>query len=169
MCLLINHVSCRIFRQNIKSPRFAPVQPRFVTLLLLAFPKTKITFEIEEISDRWWDSGKYKGAADGNENCVRSQDAYFKENWGVIVLCTMCLVSCIFFNKYLFFIVHGWILSGQTSGINKIHRQQYNDRGKGVEDSGRRQREYKWGQKESLLRQWVHDAGCRWCFVDLYS
>ena len=49
-----------------------PLQPRFEALWLLAFPKTKITFEREEISDRWWDSGKYDGAADGDwENCVR--------------------------------------------------------------------------------------------------
>ena len=34
----------------------------------------------------------------------------------VIVLCTIFLVSCIFFNKCLyFFIAHGWIFPGQTS------------------------------------------------------
>ena len=33
---------------------------------------------------------------------------------GVIVLCTMFLVSCIFFNKCLFFIVNGLILSVQA-------------------------------------------------------
>ena len=45
------------------------------------------------------DSGKYDGAADGNwENCVRSQ-----EDWGVIVLGTMFLVPCIFFNKCPYF------------------------------------------------------------------
>ena len=33
-------------------------------------------------------------AADGDwENCVRSQGAYFEGYWGVIVLCTMFLVS----------------------------------------------------------------------------
>ena len=70
------------------------LQPRFGTLWLLAFPQTKITFEREEISDRWWDSGKYDGAADGNwENCVRSQAAYFEGDWGIIVLCTRFLVS----------------------------------------------------------------------------
>ena len=75
-----------------------PLQPRFGALWLLAFPKTKITFEREEISDRWWDSGKHNGAADGNcENCVRSQGAYFEGDWGVIVLCMMFLVFCIFF------------------------------------------------------------------------
>ena len=80
----------------------APLQPRFGTLQLLAFPKTKITLERGEISDHWWDSGKYNGAADGNwENCVRSQGAYFEGDWGVIVLCIMFLASCVFFNKCL--------------------------------------------------------------------
>ena len=36
------------------------------------------------------------------ENCVRSQGAYFEGDWGVIVLYTMFLVSCIFFNKCTF-------------------------------------------------------------------
>ena len=82
----------------------APLQHRFGTLQLLAFPQTKITFEREEISDCWWDSGKYGPAADGDwEHCVRSQGAYFEGDWGVIVLCTMFLVSCIFFNKCLCF------------------------------------------------------------------
>ena len=97
---------CRVFWWNIKNhPRDSvPLQPRFGTLWLLAFPKTKITLEREEISDHWWDSGKYNRAADGNwEKCVRSQSAYFEGDWGIIVLCTMFLVSCIFFNKCLYF------------------------------------------------------------------
>ena len=56
----------------------APLKPRFGGLRLLAFSKTKITFQREEILDCQWDSGKYDGAADGDwENCVRSQGAYF--------------------------------------------------------------------------------------------
>ena len=59
----------------------APLQPTFATQQLLAFRKTKIAFEKEEISDRWWDSGKYDGAADGDwENCVRSQRGYSEED-----------------------------------------------------------------------------------------
>ena len=55
------------------------LSPRVDALWLLTFPKTKITFEREEISDHHWDSGKYNGAADGNwENCVRTQSAYFE-------------------------------------------------------------------------------------------
>ena len=36
------------------------------------------------------------------ENCMRSKGAYLEGDWGVIVLCTMFLISCIFFNKCLF-------------------------------------------------------------------
>ena len=91
----------------------APLQPRFGALQLLAFPKTKITFEREEISGHQWDSGKYNRAADGDwENYVRSQGAYFEGDWGVIVLCTMFLVS----PSINISICHSacWILSGQT-------------------------------------------------------
>ena len=85
-------------------------------------------FEREEISDCQWDSGKYDRAADGNwENCVRSQGAYFEGDWGVTVLCTMFLVSCIFFNKCLFFIVHAWILSEQTLWESKRFLWTQND------------------------------------------
>ena len=94
----------------------ALLQPRFGTLWLLAFSKTKITFEREEISDHRWDSGKYNGVADGYwENCVRSQGAYFEEDWSLIFLCTMFLVSCIFNKCLLFFILYGWLPSGQTT------------------------------------------------------
>ena len=85
------------------------LQPRFDALLLLAFLKTKITFEREEISvmrfwkiqqGSWWWLGEL----------VRTQNA-----WGIIVFCTVFIVSCTFFSKCLFFIIHGWIPSGQTS------------------------------------------------------
>ena len=56
---------------------------------------------VNEIQENW-------------ENCVRSQAAYIEGDWGVIVLCTVFLVSCIFFSKCLFFILHGWIPSGLT-------------------------------------------------------
>ena len=47
-------------------------------------------------------------------NCVRSQGAYFEGDWGIIVLCTLFLVSP---SINVSFIVHGWILSGQASCI----------------------------------------------------
>ena len=69
-----------------------PLQPRFGALWLLAFPQIKITSERGEVSDPWWNSGKYDREADDDwENCVRSQDAYFEGDWGVAVLCTMLL------------------------------------------------------------------------------
>ncbi len=61
-----------------------PLQPRFGALRLLAFSKTKITFE--------WD-------------------------WGVIILCTMFLVSCIFFNKCLYF---SYYMAGYFSDSPRI-------------------------------------------------
>ena len=55
-------------------------------------------------------------------NCVRSQGAYFERNWGIIVLCSVFLISYIFFNKCLyFFILHDWVLSGQTFIIILIY------------------------------------------------
>ena len=92
---LTHHVSCSLFGKTPNRPDdSALLQPRFGALQLLAFAKTKITFEREEISDCWWGSGKYNGAADSNwENCVRSQWNYFEGDWGTIVLCTMFLLS----------------------------------------------------------------------------
>ena len=102
---LMHHVLCRDFWWDIQSPRWlSPLQPRFGAPHLLAFPKTKIIFEREEISEHQWDQGKCVRAAYGNwENCVRSQGAYFEGDWGVIVQCPMFLVSCISFNKCLYF------------------------------------------------------------------
>ena len=93
-----------VSRQNIKSPRWlSPPTAQFGVLWLLAFPKTKITFEREKISDCLWDSGRYSGAADGNwENCMKSQGAYFEGQWGIIVLCTMFVVSWSY-NKCFYF------------------------------------------------------------------
>ena len=86
---------------------------------LLFSLKNKITFEREEISECWWDSGKYDRAADGTsnkgfcrgfeqwkrcwENCVRSQGTYFEGDWGIIVLCTMFLVSSSVKSLFLYY------------------------------------------------------------------
>ena len=71
-----------LLKQQINQVTQHPLQPRFGALWLLAFPKTKITYEGEEISDHQWDSGKYDKAANGNwENCVRSQGACFKGDY----------------------------------------------------------------------------------------
>ena len=96
-----------------------PYSPDLVSCKFWLFSRTKITFEREDISGHRWDSGKYDKAADDNSNkgfcrvfwtveemlkeLYEIQGAYFEGNWGVIVLCTMFLVSCIFFNKCLYF------------------------------------------------------------------
>ena len=97
--------SCADFWQNIKSPRWlSPHTAQIWCPVTSGFPKTKLPFEREDISDCGWDSGEYDGEADGGwENCVRSQGAYFEGDWGVIFLCTVFLVSCIFFSKCLCF------------------------------------------------------------------
>ena len=98
-----------------------PLQPIFGALWLLAFPKTKVTFEREEISDHWWNSGKHDRAADGDwENYVRSQGAYFEGDWGVTALSALCLVSCIFFNKCLYFSYYmtGYLLDRPCISLN---------------------------------------------------
>ena len=102
------HASCLMqtfwVKHKITQVTQRPLQTRFGTLWLLDFPKMRITFEGEEISDYWWDSGKYSGAAYGNwENHGRSWGAYIEEDWDIIVLCTMFLISYTFFNKYPYF------------------------------------------------------------------
>ena len=96
-----------------------PLQFRFGTLQLLAFPKLKSPLKGRDF--RWqWDSGKYDGAADGDwENCVRSQGAYFEGNWGIIILSKMFLVSSVFFTKCLYFHITwlDWKPSVQTINI----------------------------------------------------
>ena len=67
-------------------------QPTFGALWLLASPKTKITFEREEISDHRWDSRKHDGDW---ENCVRSHVPTLKgtEESLSCVQCFLYLVS----------------------------------------------------------------------------
>ena len=90
----------------------APPEPSFGALQLLAFPKTKITFEREEISDHQQDSGKYDGAADGDWRTVWGPKVLTLKGLRhhcpmMCTLCTMFLVSCILFNKCLyFFLLH---------------------------------------------------------------
>ena len=113
----MHHTSCSFFAKRQNTQVTQPLlQPIFDALQLLAFPKTKITFEREEVSNHQWDSRKYYRAADGDwENCVRSQRAYFEGDWGIIVLCTVFLVSSSI--NVSIFLVRGWILSVQTSHV----------------------------------------------------
>ena len=62
---LLHHVLCRVFGETSNHPGDSvPQQSRYGALWLLAFLKTKITFEREEILDLRWDSEKYHRAAD---------------------------------------------------------------------------------------------------------
>ena len=80
----------------------APLQPRLGTLWLLAFPNTKITFERGEISDRWWDSGKYDGGSWWQLGEPQEVPRY--SLWrGLRCHCPVYSVSCIFLNKCLYF------------------------------------------------------------------
>ena len=54
----------------------------------------------------WWGSGRLLG-----ELCEVPRCPLWR---GLRCHCPMYSVFCIFFNKCLFFILHGWILSGQT-------------------------------------------------------
>ena len=93
---IVHHISSSFFakQQITQGTQPHPLKSRFGAPWLLAFPKIKITFEREEISDHQWDSRKYDGAVDSNwENCVRYQGAYFERDRGITVLGTMYLVS----------------------------------------------------------------------------
>ena len=84
-----------------------PYSPDLVPRDFWPFPKLKSPLKGERFQ---WDSGKYDGAADGDwENCVRSQGAYFEGDWGVIVLCTMYLVSSSI-NVYFSYGMAGYLL-----------------------------------------------------------
>ena len=112
-----SHLCSFLVKYQITQVTQPHLQPRFGTLWLLAFTKTKITFEREEISDCRWDSGKYNGAADGDwENSVSSKVPTLKgtEASFSYVQCFLYLVSS---SINVFFILHGWILSWQFSYI----------------------------------------------------
>ena len=92
---LIHHVSCRIFGKTLQySDDSGPLQPIFGALQLLAFPKTKITLEREEILDHQWYSGKYDRAADGEELCEVPRYLLWR---GLRHHCPMSSVFCILY------------------------------------------------------------------------
>ena len=154
--LLMHHVSCRVFGETSDHQGdSAPLLPRFGTLWLLVFPQTKIIFEVKEISDHWWDSGKDDGAADGAwENCVRSQGAYFEGDSGIIVLCTVFLYLVSSSVNLSIFHVTWLDTSGQTSCYSRLWRYTQMQLGgsacilRGDRDS------YK--QKRQALSNWLH-------------
>ena len=133
-CPLMYHISYRVFfaKHQITQVTQLPYSPDLVPWksgALLASPKTKITLEREEISDCWWDSGKYNGAADGDSNKEFCRVFCTVEGmqggtvWGRKVPTLKETEKSLSYVQYflyllqlmsLFFIVHGWILSGQS-------------------------------------------------------
>ena len=112
---LVKHHITQVI-QSLYSPYLGPVTS--------SFSQTTFTFEGKEISDHWWDSGKYDRAADNSwEKCMRCQGAYFEGDWGVIVLCTRYVVSCIFFNKCLYFL-YSWLDTFWTDLVDILRKQR---------------------------------------------
>ena len=113
-------MSCRIFWQNIKSPRWlSPPIAMIWHPVTSGFPQTKITFKREEISEYTWESGKYHGATDGDwENCVSPKVHKLKGTEGSLsyAQCFLYLVSSSL-NVSIFNTT--WLnTSGQTSYTN---------------------------------------------------
>ena len=90
----MHYVSCRDFfvKHQITQVTQAPYRPNLEPCNFCLFPKTKIIFEREDISDHPWNSWKYDGVADSDwKNCMRSQGTYFEGDRDIIVLCIMFL------------------------------------------------------------------------------
>ena len=117
-CPLMNQVSCRVFWWNFKSPRWlSPLTAQTWYPATSGFYQTKITFEREDVSVYWWDSGKYDEAANGDSNKGFRRVFWTVEQmvgelcevprfllWkGLRCHCTMFLVSGIFFKKVSIF------------------------------------------------------------------
>ena len=94
----------------------APLQPRLGALRLLTFPKTKIIFKREEISDHQWDSGKYKGAAMATGRTVWGPKVPTLKGTEASLSYVQCFLYLIFSSiKVSTFHSTCWILFGQTS------------------------------------------------------
>ena len=95
-----------------------PYSPDLVALWLLAFPKTKITFEREEISDHPQDSGKYNKTANGDWKAVWCPKVPTLEGSEVslsYVQCFLYLVSS--WINVSIFISCGWICARQSQKL----------------------------------------------------
>ena len=74
----------------------AQLDPRFGALWLLASLKTKITFEREEISDHWWDSGKYDGQLMAIGRTVWGPKVPTLKGTEVSLSCVQCFLYLVF-------------------------------------------------------------------------
>ena len=102
---LMHHDLCSVFWQNVKSPRWlSPATAQIWCSETSGFSQNQ---------NHFWKGGDFRSSTRfrkirwGNwwllEELCESEGAYFEGDWGIIVLCTMFLVYCIFFNKCLCF------------------------------------------------------------------
>ena len=90
----------------------SPYSPDLTTCNFWLFPKLKSPLKrkrfqtIDEIQENT------TGQVNGNwKNSVKSQGAYLEGDWGIIVPCTMFLISCIFHNcLYFSYYMAGYFL-----------------------------------------------------------
>ena len=80
-----------------------------------------------------------------------------------------------YYTNHSCYINNGWTFSRQISCVcvcvcvTHRHRQQYADRGKRGFGEMEEAKGGLNGDRKTLLGQWMHDAVCRWCFVELYT
>ena len=102
--LLIHHVTQSFLaKYQITQVAQPPYSPDLVPCDFWLFPKLKSPLEGKRFQTVSEIQENTTGQLMATERIVWSQCAYFEEDWGVIVLCTMFLVSYIFFNKCLCF------------------------------------------------------------------
>ena len=139
---LMYHVFCRVFGETSNHPSdSAPYSPDLVPCAFWLFPKLKSPLEGKRFQTR----DKLQENAAGKlmvipiknlaecfeqwkrccQNCVRSQSAYFEEDWGIIVLCTVFFISCIFFKKCFYFFHSVWLDTFWTDLVCYIYNVNY--------------------------------------------
>ena len=84
----------------------SPLQARMASYNFWLFPKLKLLSKRRDFRPSMRFRKIHWGQLMMTGRTVRSQGAYFEGDWGIIVLCTMFLVSCVFFNRCLYFSYH---------------------------------------------------------------
>ena len=117
---LVHQVPCRVFWQNIKSPRWlSPPSAQIWHPVTSGFPKTKITLQgkrfqtIDEIQENTMGQLMVTGTLWG---------AYFEADWGIIVLYTMFLV--LVSSSVNVSILHSVWLHTFRTGMNRSRQPQ---------------------------------------------
>ena len=120
---LMHHILCRVFWQNIKPPKWLS-PPQLAPCNFWFFPKLKSPLK----------GKRFHTVDEIQENTTRHLMAIRKTMWGPKVPtlkrlrhhCPVCNISCILcILQWVspFFLLHGWILSEQTSYILSAYTQ----------------------------------------------